>query len=97
MPQDARRVFDRATTGPIPGGHNFGDGHNDYNKGVRELFENWKKEQKIDCAKMTPQQAEDLVSKVKNSSDPRIRDFNHRIYQRIINGAMRRIPVRSNE
>jgi len=95
---ETRRTFDRATTGPIPGGHNYGDGHSDYNKAVKELYEKWKTQNKINCETMTPKQAEDFVKTVKESNDPRIRNFNRRIYQRIINGALRRIPgARSNE
>ncbi|WP_229512474.1 hypothetical protein [Massilia sp. AB1] len=97
LPEATRRVFDRATTGPIPGGHNYGDGHSDYNKAVRELYEKWKSQNNIQCAKMTPQQADDFINQVKRSQDPRIRNFNHRIFQRIINGAMRLMPIRSNE
>jgi RHS repeat-associated protein len=89
---DTRRVFDRATTGPIPGGHNYGDGHNKYNEATKEMYEKWKTQNKIQCETMTPKQADDFVRQVKQSTDPRIRDFNNRIYQRIINGAFRRIP-----
>ncbi|MES2280545.1 MAG: RHS repeat-associated core domain-containing protein, partial [Pseudomonadota bacterium] len=89
---DTRRVFDRATTGPIPGGHNYGDGHNKYNEATKEMYEKWKGQNKIQCETMTPKQAEDFVRQVKQSTDPRVREFNNRIYQRIINGAFRRIP-----
>jgi hypothetical protein len=51
----------------------------------------------IRCETMTPQQAQDFVDRVKKSQDPRIKDFNHRIYQRIINGAFKRMPGRGNE
>ena len=97
LPPETRRVFDRATTGSIPGGHNYGDGHNKYNEAVREKYEKWKSDNGIKCEKMSPQQANDFVNQVKQSQDPRIKDFNRRIYMRIINGAMRQIPVRSNE
>ena len=89
---ETRRAFDRATTGPIPGGHNYGDGHNKYNEAVKDMYEKWKTQNNIKCETMTPKQAEDFVRQVKQSTDPRIRDFNNRIYQRIINGAFRRIP-----
>lgn len=38
LPAETRRTFDRATIGPIPGGHNYGDGHSDCNKAVREMY-----------------------------------------------------------
>jgi RHS repeat-associated protein len=95
---ETRSAFDRATTGSIPGGHNYGDGHNKYNDAVREQYDKWKTQNNIKCETMTPKQAGDFVNQVKQSTDPRIRDFNNRIYQRIINGALRRGPgVRSNE
>jgi len=90
---ETARVFDRATTGPIPGGHNFGDGHPAYNKAVREMWDRMKAGG-TDCSKMTPSQADDFVRQVRQSQDPRIRDFNHRIYRRIINGAFRSVPYR---
>ena len=92
LPPEARQVFDRATTGPIPDGHNFGDGHSDYNKAVKELYEDWKTKQGIQCEKMTPQQADDFVRKVKQSRDPRIADFNKRLFWRIVNGTLKRFP-----
>ena len=92
LPETAR-VFDRATTGPIPGGHNFGDGHSAYNKAVREMWDRMKAGG-TECSKMTPSQAEEFVRQVRQSQDPRIRDFNHRIYRRIINGAFRSPPYR---
>ena len=90
---ETARVFDRATTGPIPGGHNFGDGHPAYNKAVQEMWDK-AKAGGMNCQSMTPSQAEDFVRQVRQSQDPRIRDFNHRIYRRIINGAFRSVPYR---
>lgn len=90
---ETARVFDRATTGPIPGGHNFGDGHSAYNKAVQEMWDK-AKAGGMNCQSMTPNQAEDFVRQVRQSQDPRIRDFNHRIYRRIINGAFRSVPYR---
>jgi hypothetical protein len=92
LPAATRQVFDRATTGPIPGGHNFGDGHKPYNDAVGEKYEQYKAQNKIKCESMTPQQAQNFVNQVRASTDPRIRDFNQRIYARITQGAMSRIP-----
>jgi hypothetical protein len=90
---ETARVFDRATTGPIPGGHNFGDGHSAYSKAVQEMWDK-AKAGGVNCQSMTPNQAEDFVRQVRQSQDPRIRDFNHRIYRRTINGAFRSVPYR---
>jgi len=97
LQSDTRRVFDRATTGPIPGGHNYGGGHSQYNSAVRDLYDDWKNKNGIQCEKMTPQQANDFVNKIKQSSNPAIRNFNNKILMKIIMGVMRRIPVRGNE
>jgi RHS repeat-associated protein len=90
LPAETKRVFDRATTGPIPGGHNYGDGHSAYNRAVKDMWEDFKK--KNPCGSMTPEQAQRFIDSVRQSSDPRIRDFLQRIYMRIVNGAMRRSP-----
>ena len=94
----AREVFERSKTGPIPGGHNFGEGHSGYNKGVKELWDKHLLDNRIDPSKMTGKQAEDFVSKVKGCDDPRVRNFNLRIYNKFIKDGFRRMPaVRSPE
>jgi RHS repeat-associated protein len=89
---ETARVFDRATTGPIPGGHNFGDGHSAYNKAAQEMWDK-AKAGGMNCQSMTPNQAEDFVRQVRQSQDPRIRDFNHGIYRQIINGRSDPFPI----
>jgi len=81
-------VFERATTGPIPGGHNYGDGHAAYNRAVQEMWGSYKKDNP--CGKMTPEQAQRFVDMVRQSTDPRISEFLRKIYWRIVNGALRR-------
>jgi len=89
---EARSVFQEAKTGPVPGGHNYGEGHKEYNKGVQELYERWSRENKIDPATMTKAQAEQFVREVKQCPDPRVRNFNWRIYERFIREGFRRMP-----
>lgn len=42
-------------------------------------------------------QAEEFISKVKTSSDPRIRNFNMRIYNKFMREGFRRMPPRGIE
>ena len=88
----ARNIFETAKTGPIPGGHNFGEGHAAYNKGVKELWDQHLKQSGIQACNMTAGQAEEFVSKVKTSSDPPIRNFNLKIYNKFIREGFRRMP-----
>lgn len=86
-------MFQDAKTGPVPGGHNFGEGHKEYNKAIQELYERWLQENKIDPATMTKGQAEQFVRAVKSCPDPRIRNFNWRIYEKFIREGFRRMPL----
>lgn len=88
----AAQVFKDARTGPIPGGHNFGEGHSAYNKGVKDLWTTYLDQTKCNPATMTKQQAEDFASRVKTSDDPRVRNFNRRIYEKFIRAGFRRMP-----
>jgi hypothetical protein len=93
-PNDARSVFHNARTGPVAGGHNYGDGHAAYNRGVNDLWNKYLTDNKIDPSKLTKLQAEDFVRQVKNCPDPRVRDFNLRIYKKFIRAGLQRMPVR---
>jgi hypothetical protein len=46
---------------------------------------------------MTPDQAKKFVNEVKGSPDPRIRDFNKKIYMRQLRFYMRGFRVRGTE
>ncbi|GEM_PF-674141 len=102
LPTEARMVFDQAVTGPEPGRHGWSREHFHYSRAVDELYKKWKVDNNIDCNKMTKQQAEEFVRKVEDSSDPRIRDFNRRIYMKQMWVALRnyltgRGGIRGNE
>ena len=92
----AAQVFKDAKTGPVPGGHNFGEGHSAY-KGVNDLWKKYLDQSKLDPSAMTKQQAEDFVSRVKTCDDPRVRNFNRKIYEKFIRAGFRRLPPRSIE
>ena len=93
----AAQVFKDAKTGPVPGGHNFGEGHSAYNKGVNDLWKNYLDQNKCTPATMTKTQAEGFVSRVKTADDPRVRNFNRKIYEKFIRDGFRRMPPRSVE
>ena len=95
LSQVGREVFENARTGPIPGGHNYGEGHSDYNKGVKEEYDRFLRDNKIDPSKMTEAQAKEFVDRVKQSQDSRIRNFNRRIYEKFIRDGFRRMPFKN--
>jgi hypothetical protein len=91
---ETRRVFEDATTGRLRGQvHRGGDGHDEYNRAVREDFERFKKERGR-SEDMTPERAQEFLDRVKRSTDPQIRDFNKRILWREIIYWIRRGPGR---
>jgi hypothetical protein len=93
LSEAARRVFETAKTGPIPGGHNFGEGHADYNRGVHQLWEKHLRDTGIRKCDMTAAQAERFVTEVKTSNDPRIRTYNMKIYNKFMRAGFKRMPV----
>jgi hypothetical protein len=91
---ETRRVFDDATTGSLPTdtfragpdglpqGHfwNGPDGaHGRYNQAVNELSEKFLSDRSIRPSDMTPDDAWQLLSEIRESKDPRIRDYNDSI------------------
>ena len=75
LPADAKNVFNRATTGPIPGGHGWDKPHADYSRAVSEHMDDWIRRNNIDPSKMTSQQADDFLAEISKSKDPRISGF----------------------
>jgi hypothetical protein len=88
---ETRRVFDQGTTGTIPevgfrtspsgpatrhawGGE--GGMHQNYNKAVQELSDRFLQTNGITPEQMTPDQARTLLKEIRESEDPRIRDYN---------------------
>ncbi len=96
LPADTARVFDRSVTGPLPDGsrHGWDKGHSEYNKGVRDLWNNWLKEKNIDPKHMTPRQADDFINKVHSCGDPRVRDYAVNVKKVLFRSYLRRIPIR---
>jgi RHS repeat-associated protein len=72
----ARDVFNRATTGPIPGPpHGWSGPHKAYNEAVKNLFNNWLEQKGISARDLTKAGAEKFVDVVKNSKCPEISSF----------------------
>ncbi|MDQ2084304.1 hypothetical protein RA307_29305 [Xanthobacteraceae bacterium Astr-EGSB] len=85
---ETRAILDRSTTGRLPGilvrrdidgtpmGHYWNKAHREYNKAVKELAKNFLVRQAINPENMNPSHAIDLLREIRQSGDPRIRDFN---------------------
>lgn len=89
---ETRRVFEQATTGKLPSAFlrttpdgvpigNFWNGpngaHHSYNQAVQELADRFLQENNITPESMTPNEARALLKEIRESRDPRIRDFNN--------------------
>ena len=77
LSEETRAVLDRATTGPLQSGpHGWSKEHDVYNRAAREYFERFMSSNGIAPEKMTSSQARAFVDSIRQSTDPRIRDFN---------------------
>jgi hypothetical protein len=74
FPPETRKVFERATTGPLPfrGWHEFDDLHRLYSDAVEGLMGNFMKERNLEAERMTPAHAEEVLKAISESKDPRI-------------------------
>lgn len=87
---ETRSVFINATTGPLAGQrHGNSKEHIIYSRAVGEHLNEFMRREGVEPSNMAPDQARKFVDQVKASGDPRIRDFNLRIYQREINHILR--------
>lgn len=84
---ETRRVFNGATTGSLDGyirthpdgtpiGNYWNKRHREYNSAVGELADRFFSENEITPGQMTPDHALELLQQIRESEDPRIRDFN---------------------
>jgi hypothetical protein len=89
LQKETKKIFDDATTGPIRlratsnddgllRGH-YWDGpqgaHGQYSKAVDDLLKDYMDANNITWEKMTPDQARTFLARVKESQEPRIRDY----------------------
>ena len=93
---ETRNVFEKAVTGPLHGQqHGNSKEHVAYTKAVQEAFEQFKARNGIlQSEDVTPDHAKKFINEIHNSSDPRIRNFNLKIYMREFRFYLRRIPRR---
>ena len=91
---ETAKVFDQSTTGELPKGRvpiddngipkrHYWDGasgqHGQYNSAVKELSETFMRDHNITPETMTPDHARNLLQAIRESEDPRIRDYNRMI------------------
>ena len=78
-------VFESARTGPLNAApHGWSPEHAAYNEAIAEAFRQFLDKNEIEPEDMTPAQAQEFIYEVIGSSDPRIRDFNLKLYRREI-------------
>src|SRR5262245_30425574 len=93
---ETRKVFEDAVTGPLRGQqHGNSEEHRTYSRAIREAIVQFKSQNGIVRSEdMTPEQAKKFVEEVRDSKDPRIHNFNMKIYMQEIRFYLRRIPRR---
>jgi hypothetical protein len=93
---ETRKIFEDAVTGPLRGQqHGNSEEHVGYTQAVQEAFNKFNSRNGIARSEdMTPDQAKKFVDEVRDSKDPRIHNFNMKIYMREIRFYLRRIPRR---
>jgi hypothetical protein len=94
LPPETRRVFEKATTGPLPirRWHENDALHRAYSKAVGELMDRFIQANSIKVEQMTPDQARSLLKAIAESEDPRIRVYGEmlkrmRMFYRLRSGA----------
>jgi hypothetical protein len=93
---ETRTVFEQNVTGPLKGGlHQNSKEHYIYNKAVYEHYRRFLRDNGIRSEDMTADQARKFVEEIKRSTDPRVRDFNLKIYRQEFLYYLRRIPRRA--
>lgn len=89
--EEAQKVFNADRTGPLKAQkHGWSSSHGEYNDAVEEHFKRFFRENRIKPEEMTSDQARKLSNQIKSSRDPRIRNFNMRIWRREIIRLIRR-------
>jgi hypothetical protein len=98
LPTETLNVFEDATTGRLtdPRSNKNDAEHRLYNKAVDEQWQRFKERNNVKVDQMSADQARTFVEEIKNSNDPRIREFNRKIWLReILRGG--RLGGRGNE
>ena len=94
LPPETRKVFEKATTGPLPirRWHENDALHRAYSKAVGELMDRFMQDNSIKPEQMTPDQARSVLKAIAQSEDPRIRVYGEmlkrmRMFYRLRSGA----------
>lgn len=94
LPPETRRVFEKATTGPLPirRWHANDALHRAYSKAVGEVMDRFIQDNSIKAEQMTPDQARSVLKAIAESEDPRIRVYGEmlkrmRMFYRLRSGA----------
>jgi len=77
LPEETRKVFDKATTGSLPfyKWHEYDELHRMYNDAVEELMSRFMKEHGVKAEQMTPDHARAVLKAIAESNEPRIRVY----------------------
>lgn len=95
LSDEVRKIFDEAVTGPLRGApHGWSKGHQFYNEAVSESFDRFLDRSGLQSERLTPADAKEFISEIRQSRDPRIRSYNMRIYRQEFLYYLRRIPRR---
>ncbi|NVO15471.1 MAG: hypothetical protein HXX10_15685 [Rhodoplanes sp.] len=100
LPDETRKVFEDAKTGPLyyEGNNAWDKAHRTYRDAVEERFEKFIDVNGISVERMTPDQARTFLREIEESADHRIRNFNRMIRMReLIYGYRNRFIFRGNE
>jgi hypothetical protein len=90
---ETRDVFDQATTGPLRAErHGWSQAHDFYNQAVNDHLDRFMERNNIRPEHLTPDQARSFLQELKQSTDPRVRDFNLRIFRQEFQYWLRRGP-----
>jgi len=90
---EARRVFDKARTGPLndPSANWYDNEHRQYNRAVREELKTYIDKNNIESGRMTEAQARDFIKELHKSKNSAIRSFNLRAVRRHLRFLLLRI------
>ncbi|MGE4164542.1 MAG: hypothetical protein AB7E67_01000 [Xanthobacteraceae bacterium] len=96
LSSEARRVFEGGSTGHLRSGpHQWSKEHRLYNEAVTEHFEKFLRQRNLRADSVTADHAKEFLNDVRQSRDPRIRDYNLRIFRQEFQYYLRRLPRRS--
>jgi AcrR family transcriptional regulator len=88
---EARRVFERATTGPLTGSfHRWTESHRAYNEAVKQELNRFMASNGTTPERMTAEQARSFVDRIRTARDPVIGGYNRAIMYNEVMSRLRR-------